>query len=110
MEFQAEKPKIHKLHNKMVSFYKILLWNYLKRNYVNSTNIDIVNPKHLNNYLSIEDIYLGPKAQLIIENESHQIPTSDTACYGNLNGDRTHQNKSLLYLSTIFSKNPSKPK
>jgi hypothetical protein len=83
MEFQAEKPKIHKLHNKMVSFYKILLWNYLKRNYVNSTNIDIVNPKHLNNYLSIEDIYLGPKAQLIIENESHLIPTSDTACYGN---------------------------
>jgi hypothetical protein len=31
MEFQAEKPKIHKLHNKMVSFYKILLWNYISK-------------------------------------------------------------------------------
>jgi hypothetical protein len=77
MEFQAEKPKIHKLHNKMVSFYKILLTNYLRRTYVNATNVDMINPKHLNNYLLIEDIYLGPKAQLIMENESNQISASD---------------------------------
>jgi pyruvate formate-lyase activating enzyme-like uncharacterized protein len=77
MEFQAEKPKIRKLHNKIVSFYKILLTNYLKRTYVNATNLDMINPKHLNNYLLIEDIYLGPKAQLIMENESNQISASD---------------------------------
>jgi hypothetical protein len=47
---------------KMVSFYKTLSNYYLRRNYVNSKNIDMVNPKDLNNYLSIEDIALGSKA------------------------------------------------
>lgn len=69
-DFQSDRSVIHTLHGRMVSFYKLLLSNYMKKTYIESVPINLLNPKHISNYKQDpNDVYAGPEAELFLSSE-----------------------------------------
>lgn len=66
-EFQTERPAIHLLHKRMATFFKTLLSNYMKLEYLNSTPICMIVPDHPTKMKSnLDEVYAGPKAEVAL--------------------------------------------
>lgn len=75
-EFQAERPVLHLLHTRMTSFFKTLLSNYMKKDYLASTPIHMIVPNNPSQYKSnLEEVFAGPKAEL--ELTTMELPNAD---------------------------------
>lgn len=75
-EFQTEKPAVHKMHERITTFYKTLLCIYMKLDYLHSTPIYMIVPDHPTKMkTNLEDIYAGPKAESALRNLN--LSTSD---------------------------------
>ncbi|CAG9840762.1 unnamed protein product [Diabrotica balteata] len=79
IEFQSEKPKLHLLFERITTVYKTILKFYLKSRYVDSnSNVLMINPINVDEYLPNEEIYLGTKVEIIIKNSqlnnTHLLP------------------------------------
>lgn len=60
-EMQSEGTKIHILFEKIENTYKTITDCYIKRNIINTTsNIFEIDLNDLDNYLPLEEMYLGP--------------------------------------------------
>lgn len=66
--FQSEKVLIHRLLPEVKKIYKIILNNYLLRDYIESTPVHLINPKMVSRYKDIENIYYGAKCELLVKN------------------------------------------
>ncbi|KYN29921.1 hypothetical protein ALC57_00622 [Trachymyrmex cornetzi] len=61
MEFQAEKPKIHLLHDNISSAYKTILECYIRKEILASQDINEIQYRNPRNFAPIDNLYLGPK-------------------------------------------------
>lgn len=68
LEFQSETPKLYLLYNRIASAYKFILQCYIKPNILNHTDIAALQYRNPENYLPSEEIYLGPKVAVALEN------------------------------------------
>lgn len=67
-EFQTERPIVHLLHDRMVAFYRLLLSNFLRKSYIDSTDIELIDPKsEINKKTNLNDVYAGPDAEYFID-------------------------------------------
>lgn len=81
MEFQAEAPKIHLLYDNISSAYKTILECYIKKEVLDSKDISEIQYRNPHNFVSLEDLYLGPKVNgqfhrsnvIITAKEKHDI-------------------------------------
>ncbi|EFN83239.1 Zinc finger protein KIAA0543, partial [Harpegnathos saltator] len=80
MEFQAETSKIHLLYDNIFSAYKTILECYIKKEVLDSKDISKIQYTNPHNFVSIEDLYLGPKvngqlqkSNLITSEEKHNM-------------------------------------
>lgn len=70
LEFQAEAPKIHLLYSKMATAIKLLLSYYIKPKYLKNTDLDKLQYRNPEYYVSIEQLYLGPKIAVTLANDT----------------------------------------
>lgn len=70
IEFQSEHCKIFNLGTKIKSLYKSVLKNFLKREYIENTPLDNIDPKNPRNFLDIEEMYFGANVQILLETAS----------------------------------------
>lgn len=61
-EMQAESARIHILYSHICASLKTLFDCFLKRSYLNATNIEDVDFKNPHNFIDINDMYFGAKA------------------------------------------------
>lgn len=61
LEFQSERPKIQVLYSQMANAYKLLLSFYIKPEYLNKTELKILQYRNPEYFVPIEKVYLGPK-------------------------------------------------
>lgn len=66
VEFQSEKPQIHKLYQKMSSAFKSILECYIKPDYLNNTDVSKCQYRNPIHFVQAEDIYVGGKCAAII--------------------------------------------
>ncbi|KAJ8913072.1 hypothetical protein NQ315_006573 [Exocentrus adspersus] len=70
LEFQAEKPKIFNMLTRMSDFYRSLLRSYLKKVYIDNTNLNDVECKNPEYFLPLESIYLGAKTEILMSKDN----------------------------------------
>ncbi|XP_072384804.1 zinc finger BED domain-containing protein 5-like [Diabrotica undecimpunctata] len=58
-EMQSESPKLYNLYNRVTSVLKSIFDCFIKREYLNKTQIENVEYEDPSNYLPIEEIYFG---------------------------------------------------
>lgn len=63
MYFQSESTVIIDLHSRMTELYKELLLIFMKASYVESTRLDDIDPTKEDQYLDLNEIYIGLGAQ-----------------------------------------------
>lgn len=67
-EFQSEKVRLPYVYEQFESNFKLILSNFVKSNYINNiTSLEALNLSDLTNYLRIEDVFIGRKAELYLE-------------------------------------------
>jgi hypothetical protein len=69
LEFQSEIPKIQYLYSKMSGAYKLLLSYYIKPDYLKNTDVTKLQYRNPSNFLPLENIYLGPKVAIELNNK-----------------------------------------
>lgn len=75
IEFQSEKRRLHQLLPRVSLTFKQILKNFLKLDVCNSPEINKINHKDPSNFLPLENMYFGYKAQEIID--QHQIDSHE---------------------------------
>jgi hypothetical protein len=65
-EFQSQSPKIHLLLDRVTSLFKLILKSFIKKTYLDMTDIDKINILNPGNYLQPDEIYCGAKATVFI--------------------------------------------
>ncbi|KAJ8914340.1 hypothetical protein NQ315_011328, partial [Exocentrus adspersus] len=70
LEFQAEKPKIFNMLTRVSDFYRSLLRSYLKKVYIDNTNLNDVECKNPEYFLPLESIYLGAKTEILMSKDN----------------------------------------
>lgn len=70
LTFQGEGTQIHVLHTRFTNLYKTVLKNYIKRSIIDKIDLSKISPTNSDYYLKIEDIYMGAKVQLFLDNYS----------------------------------------
>lgn len=69
-EMQSESPKIHVIFKNVCTVLKTLYESFLKRSYINSTQIENIEHKNPRNFLPLEEMYLGAKVNIsLIKNQ-----------------------------------------
>jgi hypothetical protein len=68
LEMQSESPKIHVVYKNICNVLRTIYECFLKRNYIQSTEIENIDPKNPHNYVKLEDLYLGANVVLTINN------------------------------------------
>ena len=66
IELQSESCKVDVLLTNLASLFKTILRNFIKREYLNSVDIQYVNVSNPHNFLAIENMYCGAKVDLLI--------------------------------------------
>lgn len=69
-EFQAEKPQLHLLLKRVSDLFRNILRNYVKKEYLDRVpikNIEVADPR---NFIALEKIYFGAKAEILMSNEN----------------------------------------
>lgn len=90
LEFQAEKPRLHLLLNRINDLYRNILRNYIKKEHLDHVpikNVKIADPR---NFISLQNIYFGAKTEILLSNENidpnelhnFRICALDFMCYG----------------------------
>lgn len=69
LEFQAEKPQLFTLSTKVSDLYRNLLRNFLKKEYIDRTNLKSINTSDPSNFVTLESMYFGTKAELLLHKE-----------------------------------------
>lgn len=69
-EMQAEGARIHILYSHVCASLKTLLDCFLKRSYLNATNIEDVNFKNPHNFLDMHEMYFGAKVMDTLLNDN----------------------------------------
>ncbi|KAJ8954327.1 hypothetical protein NQ314_007131 [Rhamnusium bicolor] len=67
LEFQSEIPKVHVLLKRVTTLYKLILKSFIKGPYLQVIDIGKVTITDPEKYLSLENIYCGPKADIFIK-------------------------------------------
>lgn len=67
VEFQAEKPKLQLLLNRVRGLYRSILRNYVRKDYLDNTQLQAVQPSNPRNFITLEDVYFGSKTELLIK-------------------------------------------
>lgn len=77
--FQSETTEIQNLYNEMQNLLKTIMSNFLKTNLLKTENFFLINYKDKNNFLDIEEIYLGVYVRDVLsdsqinENDKHDV-------------------------------------
>ncbi|XP_050298878.1 uncharacterized protein LOC126737852 [Anthonomus grandis grandis] len=66
MEFQAEKPNVFNLVTRVSDVYRMILRNYLKKDYIDHIDFNLVDCKNPSNFLSLDQIYFGAKTEALM--------------------------------------------
>ena len=64
IEYQSEEPKIHVLLPTIKIYYKTILSNFIKREYIDS--VDKIDFSNSDFYLEMSEIYIGAKAGILL--------------------------------------------
>jgi len=82
-ELQSATPQIHNLHKNMCTLYKTLLECFIKRTVIQQMPISLININDPQNYLPLEEIYMGAKILAILHNkrfDNQQLHVLRTRC------------------------------
>ncbi|KYN50089.1 hypothetical protein ALC62_00117, partial [Cyphomyrmex costatus] len=82
-ELQSTSPQIHNLHKRICTIYKTLLEYFIKRTVIQRTSIFLINVNDPQNYLPLEEIYMGAKILAVLYNkhfDSQQLHVLRTRC------------------------------
>lgn len=71
--FQSQNPQIHNIYNEMSSAYKTLLECYLKSDYIQNTDISLIQFRNPNFFLSNDKIYLGGACTLAFSTDNNLL-------------------------------------
>ncbi|XP_043277820.1 zinc finger MYM-type protein 1-like [Venturia canescens] len=66
LEFQSEKPKIQSLNKSVSELFKSMLKNFMQPSYVDKTPLEKVLIRNPHNFLPLNEIYFGAKAEILI--------------------------------------------
>ncbi|CAG9763544.1 unnamed protein product [Ceutorhynchus assimilis] len=69
LEFQAEKPKLYTLSTKVSDLCRNLLRNFLKKTYIEGSDLKNINSSDPSNFLPLESMYFGTKTELLTARE-----------------------------------------
>lgn len=65
--FQSELPQIQNLIKTLSSFYKIVLSNFIKKEFITEENFKNINFENSSYFKDVKDVYVGPKAELFLK-------------------------------------------
>lgn len=77
VEMQSETVKIHKLYKKVETVLRSLLDCYLKKDYLDKTEIEKIEYRNPRFFLEIENIYLGAHVTSAVANNTHGLNTEE---------------------------------
>nr|XP_023013328.1 uncharacterized protein LOC111503289 [Leptinotarsa decemlineata] len=66
LEFQSEKTKIHLVQKRVRDLYRTLLRNFIKKEHIDKTPIQNINPSNPRSIIELEKMYLGAQVELMI--------------------------------------------
>lgn len=66
--FQGEGTQIHILHTQFITLYKNVLRNFIQKTIIDKIDLSKINLTNPDNYLKLEDIYMGANVQLFLNN------------------------------------------
>lgn len=72
LEFQAETPKIQVLLARVTSLYKVILKSFLKKSYLEKTDLKDIVVSNPNNYVLLDDLYCGANVENFLKNNQNQ--------------------------------------
>lgn len=76
---QSESIQIHNLRKNIISLVKTIMEFYIKSSYLANTEIEYVNYKNPDNFVPIENLYMGAKVTAAISQSQH--PESDVKAF-----------------------------
>lgn len=77
LEFQSEGSKFPIILNRLMALYKTILKNFIKKDVTDRIQLLEINIHNPGNYLAIENLYFGAKANAYVSNENINISKED---------------------------------
>ncbi|XP_072156624.1 uncharacterized protein [Bemisia tabaci] len=75
LEFQSERPKVHKIYSSVTTLYELILSFYMKPEHLAKNDVETYKYKDPQYFKPLKDIFVGGEANAALSNQNKNLPS-----------------------------------